>query len=116
MSSIEENEDQIAYQAAVNINGHIFKGILYDQGDNHEYNYMNGGDHDSSSGGDPVPRQYNLNITRTATSAANDAAVGGGGVASAVAAEGTSHFLETSLYSSVNTFVAGTQFFPPSRS
>ncbi|NP_001316391.1 transcription factor EXPRESSION OF TERPENOIDS 2 [Solanum lycopersicum] len=116
MSSIEENEDQIAYQAAVNINGHIFKGILYDQGDNHEYNYMNGGDYDSSSGGDPVPRQYNLNITRTATSAANDVAVGGGGVASAMAAEGSSHFLETSLYSSVNTFVAGTQFFPPSRS
>ncbi|KAK4733358.1 hypothetical protein R3W88_007619 [Solanum pinnatisectum] len=110
MSSIEENEDQIAYQAAVNINGHIFKGILYDQGDNHEYNYMNGGDHDSSSGGDPVPCQHNLNIIGIATSAVNDATVGGGGGASTVAAEGSSHFLETSLYSSVNTFVAGTQY------
>ncbi|XP_055827127.1 protein EXPRESSION OF TERPENOIDS 1-like [Solanum dulcamara] len=115
MSSIEENEDQIAYQAVVNINGHIFKGILYDQGDNnHEYNYMNGGD--SSSGGDPGPRQHNLNIIgTTATSAA--AAYGGGG--DSVAATEGLQFLETSLYSSaplINTFVVGTQFFPTPRS
>lgn len=118
MSSIEENEDQIAYQAVVNINGHIFKGILYDQGDNnHEYNYMNGGD--SSSGGDSVPRQHNLNIIgTTAISAANDAAANGGGGASVAATEGL-QFLETSLYPSaplINTFVAGTQFFPTPRS
>ncbi|CAN4116774.1 unnamed protein product [Withania somnifera] len=107
MSSIEEAEDQIAYQAAVNINGHIFKGILYYQGDDHEYNY-------SSSGGDLAPHQHNPNIGTicTATSPANDVAAGGGGVDSV--AEG-SHFLKTSLYSTplTNTFMTnGTQFFP----
>lgn len=115
-SSIEENEDQIAYQAVVNINGHIFKGILYDQGDdNHEYNYMNGDD--SSSHDDPMLHQHNLNITSTATSVANVA--GYSGATSAEAAEGL-HFLETSLYSSAplinTTFVGGTQFFPHPRS
>ncbi|PPD86169.1 hypothetical protein GOBAR_DD16887 [Gossypium barbadense] len=32
----EVDEDQLAYQTAVNIGGHVFKGILYDQGpENH---------------------------------------------------------------------------------
>ncbi|XP_076916894.1 protein EXPRESSION OF TERPENOIDS 1-like isoform X2 [Bidens hawaiensis] len=47
VSSMDETEDQIAYQAAVNIGGHLFKGILYDQGP--ESQYMGG---DTSSGGD----------------------------------------------------------------
>ncbi|XP_060188806.1 protein EXPRESSION OF TERPENOIDS 1-like [Lycium barbarum] len=112
MSSIDETEDQIAYQAAVNIGGHIFKGLLYDQGD--QYNYINNAG-DSSSGGDPVPHQHNLiGVAGTATSAANNEAVSGGDVAMAE----ESHFLEPSLYSAplINTFMAGTQFFPPPRS
>ncbi|KAJ9189679.1 hypothetical protein P3X46_000942 [Hevea brasiliensis] len=32
VSSIDEAEDQFAYQTSVSIEGHIFKGILYDQG------------------------------------------------------------------------------------
>lgn len=32
VSSVDDSDDQFAYQAAVNINGHLFKGILYDQG------------------------------------------------------------------------------------
>lgn len=32
VSSVDNSVDQYAYQAAVNIGGHIFKGILYDQG------------------------------------------------------------------------------------
>ncbi|XP_039059733.1 protein SHI RELATED SEQUENCE 3-like [Hibiscus syriacus] len=32
MSSVEDGGDQYAYQATVNIEGHVFKGILYDQG------------------------------------------------------------------------------------
>ncbi|KAJ8558337.1 hypothetical protein K7X08_005103 [Anisodus acutangulus] len=100
MSSIEENEDQTAYQAAVNIGGHIFKGILYDQGD--QYNYMNAAGYNSSDG-NAAPHQHNLiGATGTTTSAAD-----------AAAAEG-SNFQEPSLYSSplINTFMAGTQFFP----
>ncbi|KAJ8549173.1 hypothetical protein K7X08_032880 [Anisodus acutangulus] len=73
MSSIEDSEDQIAYQAAVNIGGHIFKGILYDQGD-HEYNYLNTAG-DSSFGGNPAPHQHNLiGAAGTAVSAAEKAA------------------------------------------
>ncbi|CAN4109867.1 unnamed protein product [Withania somnifera] len=112
MSSIENTENQIAYQAAVNINGHIFRGILYDQGDDHEYNYMNNaGGGDSSLGGNPPPCQHDLiiGVVGTATSAADNAAAEGGG---------GSHFLEPSLYSGplISTFMGGTQFFPPSRS
>ncbi|XP_020583985.1 protein SHORT INTERNODES-like, partial [Phalaenopsis equestris] len=32
VSPMDEAEDQFAYQTAVNIGGHLFKGILYDQG------------------------------------------------------------------------------------
>ncbi|XVF30333.1 hypothetical protein REPUB_Repub16aG0048100 [Reevesia pubescens] len=32
VSSIEDAADQYAYRTAVNIGGHVFKGILYDQG------------------------------------------------------------------------------------
>ncbi|GMJ12738.1 SHI RELATED SEQUENCE 1, STYLISH 1 [Hibiscus trionum] len=32
VSSIEDPTDQYAYRTAVNIGGHVFKGILYDQG------------------------------------------------------------------------------------
>ncbi|KAJ0077002.1 hypothetical protein Patl1_36524 [Pistacia atlantica] len=49
VSSIDDAIDQYAYQTTVSIGGHIFKGILYDQGpdDHHQsYNYTVG---DSSS-------------------------------------------------------------------
>lgn len=32
VTSIEDGEDEYAYQATVTINGHLFKGFLYDQG------------------------------------------------------------------------------------
>ncbi|KAM0874077.1 hypothetical protein ACQ4PT_037649 [Festuca glaucescens] len=32
VTSVEDGEDEFAYQAAVCINGHLFKGFLYDQG------------------------------------------------------------------------------------
>ncbi|XVF67780.1 hypothetical protein PTKIN_Ptkin10aG0149400 [Pterospermum kingtungense] len=32
VSSIEDEADQYAYRTSVNIGGHVFKGILYDQG------------------------------------------------------------------------------------
>ncbi|KAF5780389.1 putative transcription factor STY-LRP1 family [Helianthus annuus] len=59
VSSIDETEDQFAYQAAVNIGGHLFKGILYDQGP--EDQYMGG---DTSSGG-------SAGIPGSSTAAAN---------------------------------------------
>ncbi|KAH0900668.1 hypothetical protein Bca4012_086434 [Brassica carinata] len=60
MSGVDDEEDdgQYAYQTTVNIGGHLFKGILYDQGP--ESSYASGGsggsDHQSSSagGGNPI--------------------------------------------------------------
>ncbi|XP_060194335.1 protein EXPRESSION OF TERPENOIDS 1-like [Lycium barbarum] len=107
MSSIDDAEDQFAYQTAVNIGGHVFKGILYDHGP--ENQYMAAGE--SSSGGGSASHQHNLiGAAGTATSAATS----GGGAAAAP--EG-SPYLDPSLYPApLNTFMAGTQFFPPPRS
>ncbi|CAN4083360.1 unnamed protein product [Withania somnifera] len=109
MSSVDDAEDQFAYQTAVNIGGHIFKGILYDQGP--ENQYMAAGE--SSSGGGSASHQHNLiGAVGTATSAATS----GGGGAAATPAE-ASAYLDPSLYPApLNTYMAGTQFFPPPRS
>ncbi|XP_055806425.1 protein EXPRESSION OF TERPENOIDS 1-like isoform X1 [Solanum dulcamara] len=109
MSSVDDAEDQFAYQTAVNIGGHVFKGILYDQGP--ENQYMAAGE--SSSGGGSASHQHNLiGPAGTATSAATSG--GGGGAAAAPEA---SPYLDPSLYPApLNTFMAGTQFFPPPRS
>ena len=32
VTAVEDGEDEYAYQAAVKIGGHLFKGVLYDQG------------------------------------------------------------------------------------
>lgn len=39
VSSIDEAVDQLAYQTSVNIGGHVFKGILYDQGPENRYDF-----------------------------------------------------------------------------
>lgn len=37
VTSVDEGEDEYAYQGVVRIGGHVFKGFLYDQGlDHHE--------------------------------------------------------------------------------
>lgn len=90
VSSIDETDDQFAYQAAVNIGGHLFKGILYDQGP--EGQYMGG---DTSSGGSAGIPQLNL----TTTSPGNSTAA--------------ANFIGHSLYPSLggNDYMTSTQFF-----
>ncbi|KAK4393982.1 protein EXPRESSION OF TERPENOIDS 1 [Sesamum angolense] len=110
VSAVDDAEDQYAYQTAVNICGHVFKGILYDQGT--ESQYMAAAAGETSSGGGSVNagvQQLNLitGTSATATSAPGDG--GGGGSASA--------FLDHSLFPApINSFMAGTQLFPPPRS
>ncbi|KAJ9561871.1 hypothetical protein OSB04_007031 [Centaurea solstitialis] len=93
VSSIDETDDQFAYQAAVNIGGHMFKGILYDQGP--EGQYMGG---DTSSGGSAgIPQ---LNLTTTAASPGSSTAA--------------ANFIGHSLYPSLgggNDYMTSTQFF-----
>ncbi|XP_021612339.1 protein EXPRESSION OF TERPENOIDS 1 isoform X2 [Manihot esculenta] len=62
VSPMDEPDEQYAYQTAVNIGGHVFKGILYDQGP--DGRYTSGGE--SSSGGG---QQLNF-MTAATTSAA----------------------------------------------
>lgn len=57
VTAVEDGEDEYAYQAVVKINGHVFKGFLYDQGVDGRDGFPNiselhlGGGGGTSSGG-----------------------------------------------------------------
>ncbi|KAF8406491.1 hypothetical protein HHK36_008580 [Tetracentron sinense] len=97
VSAMEDADDQYAYQTSVNIGGHVFKGILYDQGPADQSHYLPG---ESSSGG---VQQRNL-MTAASTSA---------GTSTAAELLDPSSLYPTTPF---NTFMAGTQFFPHPRS
>ncbi|XP_022775372.1 protein SHI RELATED SEQUENCE 1-like isoform X2 [Durio zibethinus] len=104
VSSIEDADDQYAYQTAVNIGGHVFKGILYDRGPESAYNIAAAGE--SSSGG-VLP--LNL-ITAGPITATNTAsiAVNASGSSVTSGSSSTAAFLNpSSLYATpLNTFMA----------
>ncbi|KAH7846192.1 hypothetical protein Vadar_010967 [Vaccinium darrowii] len=107
VSPMDDVNDQYAYQTAVNIGGHVFKGILYDQGP--DSRYTGGGE--SSSGGASGSSQLPLNLiagaTTTTTATMPSAATTGNMAVTMV---------DPSLYSTpLCAFLAGTQFFPPPR-
>ncbi|XP_068646652.1 protein SHI RELATED SEQUENCE 1-like [Aristolochia californica] len=101
VASVDEPDDQYAYQASVNIGGHLFRGILYDQGPEQQHYLLGAGE--SSSGGGPQRALIAPSATNTAV----------GTVTSTSAA-----LIDPStLYPTpLNAFMAGTQFFPHSRS
>ncbi|XVE87376.1 hypothetical protein DITRI_Ditri18aG0112300 [Diplodiscus trichospermus] len=121
MSSMEDADDQYAYQTAVNIRGHVFKGILYDQGPESVYSMAaaTAAAGEISSGG-----VQPLNLITAGPTAATDSATiaanasGGSVTAAAASSSSTAAFLDpSSLYATpLNTFMAGTQFFPNPRS
>ncbi|KAL2348563.1 hypothetical protein Fmac_002563 [Flemingia macrophylla] len=100
VSSVDDAEEEYAYSTAVNIGGHVFRGILYDYGPESNTNYM-GGAVESSSTGVAV-------------------GVGGLNLTSAAIVSGATLDPSSSLYSApLNTFMpgsSGTQFFPHPRS
>ncbi|CAL5369137.1 unnamed protein product [Camellia sinensis] len=99
VSSIDDAEDQYAYQTAVNIGGHVFRGILYDHG--LETHYMAG---ESSSGGTPSGLNLITAAMATATSAVTTAA---GATAAVVDSPAAGAFLDPSLYPApLNTFMS----------
>ncbi|GMH25175.1 hypothetical protein Nepgr_027018 [Nepenthes gracilis] len=112
VNSLDDSQDHYAYQATVNIGGHVFKGILYDHGPESSYT---GGGSESSSGTAGAPP---LNLLPTGTGAAATSAVIAASTSSraAVAAVASSPlaFLDPSFYSATlgSHPVAGTQFFP----
>ncbi|XAR57944.1 hypothetical protein NMG60_11026262 [Bertholletia excelsa] len=104
VSSIDDADEEYAYQTAVNIGGHVFKGLLYDQGP--ESQFPAG---ESSSG---AANGFNL-ITASATSAVTATT---DGATAAVGSTGAAPFLDPSHYAvPLNTFMSGTQFFPHPR-
>uniref|UniRef100_A0A1J3F6G5 Protein SHI RELATED SEQUENCE 1 n=4 Tax=Noccaea caerulescens TaxID=107243 RepID=A0A1J3F6G5_NOCCA len=115
VSSVEDGEEEFAYQTAVSIGGHIFKGILYGQGSGSSgggYNVIAAGE-DSSGGA----QQMNLMTAGSVTVAtASSSTPNAGGIGSSSAAA-TAYIDPAALYPTpINTFMAGTQFFPNPRS
>ncbi|GMH13922.1 hypothetical protein Nepgr_015763 [Nepenthes gracilis] len=108
VSSVDDAEGHLAYQTAVSIGGHVFKGILYDQGPE-----ARGGQ--SSSGGGGGQWQQHHPLTGSAAFAVPTAAAAGN--ISSVNAASETALLDPTIYStSINDFLAGTQFFPSPRS
>lgn len=101
---MDDAVDQYAYQTAVNIGGHVFKGILYDQGPDSNNDYIVGESSTAVAGAQP------LNLIGSAIATATTTAI----VSSAGALVDPSSLYPVPL----NTFMAGsgTQFFPHTRS
>ncbi|GKU99248.1 hypothetical protein SLEP1_g12119 [Rubroshorea leprosula] len=113
VSGIDDADDMYAYQTAVNIGGHVFKGILYDHGPDGSYS-MGGGE--SSSGGVQPLDLITAGPTTTDTVTLAAAAPGGGGVTVASSSPTVAFLDPSALYATpLNTFMAGTQFFPNPR-
>ncbi|GMI96833.1 SHI-related sequence 5 [Hibiscus trionum] len=102
VSAMDDVDEEFAYQTAVSIAGHVFKGILYDQGP--ENRYTDGGE---------SSQQLNL-ITAGATTAAAAATMT---TPVSTSSNLGTNMLDPSVYPApLNAFIAGTQFFPPPRS
>ncbi|KAM7518207.1 hypothetical protein LguiB_017169 [Lonicera macranthoides] len=88
VNSMDNTDEQLAYQTAVNIGGHVFKGILYDQGP----------ETGSSSSGGGTSQQPPHNFI-TATTSNNPP------------------FYDPSINypAPLNAFMAGSPYFPPPR-
>nr|XP_043608495.1 protein EXPRESSION OF TERPENOIDS 1-like [Erigeron canadensis] len=113
VSAMNEAEEQLAYQTALNIGGHVFKGILYDHGPV-DSGYMNHPGEGSSSGGGGGggsvggAQLHNLITSGTmgATTAATTTSIN----------QGVNFIDPSSRYPTpFSAFMAGTQFFPPPR-
>ncbi|XP_047323804.1 protein SHI RELATED SEQUENCE 1-like [Impatiens glandulifera] len=92
VSGMDDTDEQMAYQTAVNIGGHVFKGLLYDHGP--ENRYGGAGGETSSGGGVQQP----LNLISSSA--------------------GMTSFIDpNNIYPApLSAFLSGTQFFPPPRS
>ena len=103
MSAVDDMQDQFAYQTAVSIGGHVFKGILYDHGSDSQVSSQPGDASSSSAVAATV-----ATIGNPTTGASTSAVAGPAGASSMLDA--------TSLYATpLSAFLAGTQFFPQPR-
>ena len=104
VSSIDMPDDQYAHQTAVNIRGHVFRGILYDQSP--DGNYVGG--EDSSSGVGEVQPLNLIAGAATWESALHTSAATGGGCGDSMVSSTGALVDPSSLYPApLNTFIAG---------
>ncbi|CAF2096578.1 hypothetical protein HID58_018030 [Brassica napus] len=112
VSSVEDGEEEFAYQTAVSIGGHVFKGILYDNGPGS----IGGGGYnvgESSSGGGGAQQMNLITAGSVTVATASSSTPNAGGIGGSSAA----YTDPAALYPTpINTFMAGTQFFPNPRS
>ncbi|ESQ34816.1 hypothetical protein EUTSA_v10009634mg [Eutrema salsugineum] len=108
VSSIDDEDEEYAYQTAVSIGGHVFKGILYDQGpSDHRYS-------SSPTATATETSQHHLNLLASTASAATTTAVTASNINNATIDPSS---LYTAATTPFNAFVAaGTPFFAPPRS
>ncbi|KAL6613796.1 hypothetical protein ACP70R_036066 [Stipagrostis hirtigluma subsp. patula] len=76
VTSIDDGEDEFAYQAMVTINGHVFKGFLYDQGVDDGRHATTSNDESTGAG---VPNISELHLGGASASGAGGSAMREGG-------------------------------------
>ncbi|KAL3845282.1 hypothetical protein ACJIZ3_002685 [Penstemon smallii] len=97
VSTMDDADEHLAYHTAVRIGGHVFKGILYDQGPENRYPGGGGGGESSSNLISAV------GPTTVATTTTN------------YPPNVTMNEYSSVYPTPLNAFMAGTQFFPPPR-
>ena len=108
VSSIDDEDEEYAYQTAVNIGGHVFKGILYDQGPSDDHRYSS-----SPAAIAAETSQHHLNLLASASSVATATGV----TASNINNASIDPSLVYSTAAPINSFVtAATSFFASPRS
>ncbi|KAM6554787.1 hypothetical protein CsatB_015549 [Cannabis sativa] len=130
VNGIDQNHDQYAYQTAVTIGGHVFKGILYDQGfqqiiNNNNKTVAGAGDRTTTAGEgfdhhhhqqqQQLPIDYFVSVNKS-----HDDVDDGGGrgligtVGSSSTISSSYHQLPLNMFGSTNAFInnPGMQFFP----
>lgn len=106
VSAMDEAEETLGYQTAVNIGGHVFKGILYDQGPESRHH---GGAGETSGGGGTQRYSHDL-IGGAAAAAAPPASAAPTGNMSGLMID------PSTIYpTQFSGFMPGTQFFLPPR-
>ncbi|KAK4771557.1 hypothetical protein SAY87_032089 [Trapa incisa] len=106
VSGMEDADEEFAYQASVIIAGHVFKGILYDHGLEHQYNTVGDGEGEGAGSG---AQQFNLIAGGSSADQMSSPA--------ATTSGNNPTMIDPSLYPApLNDFMTGMQFFPQSRS
>ena len=111
MSSENNVVDQYAYQTSINIGGHVFKGILYDQGPT--TSGAGGGETSSAATSDTPQQQFQHQFDIAASISTTTGAALAPPLPTNSSGANLLYPSPASLYSApFNAFLPGMQFFP----